>query len=645
MPLRPSHGHPQQGNGQQDYRQPTFTPLGQGQPVPGHSGYPGQEPGFRQEPGLHQAPGRHAGPGKSRRAGGRRKKIIITLVVVAAVVAVAAAAVAGFVVLKSRRRTTAGFVPTAGSPGGDAEQLAGAFLSAWEKNDLPRAAGYTDDPAAALAALADYRRYLNLRSLTARVQGAAATSGPAVSASSAAGAGPSAGPPGASVATTLEKVTFQLGARVAAASAPAAPSGTWAYHSSLVAYQAADSSGWYIQWQPGVLAPNLTASQHLAAVAAPAVISQVTDSGGTSLTSYGDAGLSYIATLIGQQGTSGARGKAGLDVQIETAAGKAVPDSQAVVVAPQDSGAVATTISPQAEAAARAAVSEHPNSSMVVIQPSTGDILAIANNDGFNNFALTARVAPGSTMKIVTTTALFTQGLATAYTGVACPSVYTVQGVSIHNDDGMSEPPGTPLWYDFAVSCNDAFTQWWQQLSATSPNGSNKLAATAEKYYGLNEPWDIGIGGQSATYFQAPPSASGSELAEEDFGEGLLQTCPLAMASVAATVENGSFRQPILLPGTRQVPATPIPASADGWLRKEMREVVLTGTAAGEGFGPDVYAKTGTADINGQEQPNSWFVAFDPSEDVALAALDLDAGYGAQNAAPEVHSFLNQYTG
>ena len=34
---------------------------------------------------------------------------------------------------------------------------------------------------------------------------------------------------------------------------------------------------------------------------------------------------------------------------------------------------------------------------MVAIQPSTGKILAIANNAGFNDFALTAKVAPGST--------------------------------------------------------------------------------------------------------------------------------------------------------------------------------------------------------------------------------------------------------
>jgi hypothetical protein len=38
-----------------------------------------------------------------------------------------------------------------------------------------------------------------------------------------------------------------------------------------------------------------------------------------------------------------------------------------------------------------------------------------------------------------------------------------------------------------------------------------------------------------------------------------------------------------------------------GQLQAMMRDVVTEGTAAGIGFGPDVYAKTGTADVQGQE--------------------------------------------
>jgi len=115
------------------------------------------------------------------------------------------------------------------------------------------------------------------------------------------------------------------------------------------------------------------------------------------------------------------------------------------------------------------------------------------------------------------------------------------------------------------------------------------------------------------------------------------------MASVAATVESGQFRQPVLVPGTATVPASPLPASTDEQLRDMMRDVVTEGTAAGIGFGPGVYAKTGTADVQGQDQPNSWMVAFDPDKDVAIAALVINAGYGAQVAGPEVKAFFDGY--
>lgn len=526
----------------------------------------------------------------------------------------AAAAVIVTVVLPGRHANTTGFVPSGNSPAQDAAQTTTAFLHAWEAGNLSQAARYTDHPAKAQAALGAYQKYLHLRKLTATAGNVTALA--------------SAG--------TRESVQYTASARVATSNGAGALSGTWHYQSTLTAYQKANSRVWYIAWAPAVLAPNLTASTHLAAVEAAPQVAGVSDASGNDLTSYKDAGLTTIASLLEQNAPPG-KGKPGLYVEIQTAKGAAVPNSQAVVIPPQNIPTLATTIDPTAEAAARSAVAMHANSSMVAIQPSTGKILAIANNAGFNDFALTARVAPGSTMKIVTSTALFTAGIVTATSPVSCPPAYTVQGVTYHNDAGESEPPGTPLYVDFAQSCNNAFDKWWPQLTG------GRLAQAARKYYGLNQNWDIGIPGESASYFNAPASASGSELAEELFGEGQLLASPIAMASIAATVESGTFRQPILIPGTKQLTATPLPASTDAGLKLMMRAVVTSGTAAGiAGLGSDVYAKTGTADIIGQGQPNSWLVAFQPSKDVAVACLVVNAGYGSQYAGPEVGAFLSK---
>jgi hypothetical protein len=537
-------------------------------------------------------------------------------VVTAGALAVVAGIAAVIVTVVTPSGNSTGFLPTGTSAGQDAEQITSAFLQAWKTGNLGQASRYTDHPSAAKAALVTYQKYLHLRKLTGTTGSVTAVA--------------------ASTSTPRESVTCAINATVATSDSAKARSGTWSYNASLVAYQQRNSQLWYIAWAPDVLAPNLTASTHLAAVSVSPQVVSVTDASGNNLTSSGDAGLTTIAGLLQQKAPPG-QGSPGLYVEIQTASGKMVPNSQAVVVAPTNIPSLTTTISAKAEAAARSAVAQHKNSSMVAIQPSTGKILAIANNAGYNDFALTAQVAPGSTMKVITSTALFNEGVVTANTGVACPLTYTVQGVTYRNDNNETQPASTPLTTDFATSCNNAFDRWWPDLT----NG--RLAATAKKYYGLNQNWGIGIAGLSATYFNAPASASGSELAQEAFGEGQLSASPLAMASVAATVDSGTFRQPILVPGTKQVTATALPASTDAQLKQMMRAVVTSGTAAGIGLGSGVYAKTGTADINGQGQPNSWFIAFDPAKDVAVACLVVNAGYGAQYAGPEASAFLNKY--
>ena len=559
------------------------------------------EPSTAPIPVIGPGPSRHA-----RRGGGGKngkKRNIIIAAVTAAVVAIAAVIVV--VVTSGGNKNTTGFVPTGSSPEADAQEITTAFIQAWKAGDLNQAARYTDRPAAAQAALAGYRNTLHLRKLTGTAQSATAVSG----------------------GGTRESVSFALNTTVASADGPGALHGTWSYHSKLTAYQKPNSNLWYIAWAPDVLAPNLTKSTHLAAIKVAPQVAGVSDASGQDITSYKDAGLTNIANLMEKQAPPG-KGTPGLYIEIQTTAGKPVANSQAVVIAPNNIANLTTTIDPTAEAAARAAVAMHAGSAMVAIQPSTGKILAIANNAKFNDYALTAKVAPGSTMKVITSAALISSGVLTASSAVACPPAYTVQGITYHNDNNESLGAGTPFVTDFAQSCNNAFSTQWPHLSGGG------LANAAKKYFGLNQPWNIGITGVSGNYFNAPASASGSELAQEAFGEGQLTATPIAMASVAATVAAGTFKQPILLPGTNQVTATPLPSSTDAQLKQMMQAVVTSGTAAGVGFGPGIYAKTGTADIQGQEQPNSWLIAFDPAKDVAVGCLVVNAGYGAQFAGP-----------
>jgi len=561
------------------------------------------EPGwFRERPAAGGSePPRAARPG--HRAGRSRRKLVVAGGIGAAgVVGLAAALILTGIVGPSK--PTPGFHPTATEPALAARQTAEAFLAAWKGGHIRQAAGFTEHPAAASAALTSYRDGLHLRALRLSVQSA----------------------------TARGIVAFSVDATVGLP-ANTAVTATWSYASHLTAY--AKDGGWWVRWSPALVAPNLTASEQVISVPIAPGAASVVDAAGNNLQDSSDPGLRNIGAALRSRAPTGL-GTPGIEVALAGSGGTVITSTAHVLSQPVAAGVVKTTIDARVEAAAQSAVQAHADSSMVVIRPSTGDILAVANNDGLNDFALTARVAPGSTNKIITSTALFTTGLVSSPSQpVGCPQQLVINGNTFKNDKGESEPPGTPFLTDFAASCNNAFARWYTSL------GASTLAQTAQKYYGLNQQWNIGIG-PGGPYYAIPATAYNGELAQELFGQGQLAVAPLAMASVAATVDTGSFKQPIVVAGQPQLTATPLPGSVRQYLWQMMRAVTQTGTAAGvfDGVGSAVYGKTGTADVGGQQQPNSWMVAFDPTLDVAIGCVVLRAGYGASVAGPEAASVL-----
>ena len=189
---------------------------------------------------------------------------------------------------------------------------------------------------------------------------------------------------------------------------------------------------------------------------------------------------------------------------------------------------------------------------------------------------------------------------------------------------------------DFAQSCNNAFTTQYEHLSGA-------LASTAKEYYGLDQKWDIGISGISASYFNAPASASGRRARPGGVRPG--GTVGLAARDGLGRGHGGHRDVRAAVPGARHQ-AGDGHAAARGDRRGPQGDDARRRHQRHGGrprLRPDVYAKTGTADIQNQGKPNSWLVAFDPGQDVAVGCLVLDAGYGAQFAAPEVQNFLSQY--
>ena len=231
-----------------------------------------------------------------------------------AVVAVIAVVVVK-VVLPGGNSSTTGFVPTGSTPGQDAQQLTTAFLQAWQAGNLEQAAKYTSQPAAAHAALVTYGKYLHLRKLTATAQGATAAGST--------GTGTSTAP--------RESVTYAASATVSAPYGAKTLSGTWSYHSSLVAYQQPDSPAWYIAWKPGVLAPHLTATTHLATVSVAPQVALRHRRQRERPHHVRRRGPDDDRRADAAAGKAG-QGSPGLYVEIQNAKGNAVANSQAIVV-------------------------------------------------------------------------------------------------------------------------------------------------------------------------------------------------------------------------------------------------------------------------------------------------------------------------
>jgi cell division protein FtsI/penicillin-binding protein 2 len=271
---------------------------------------------------------------------------------------------------------------------------------------------------------------------------------------------------------------------------------------------------------------------------------------------------------------------------------------------------------------------------MVVLQPSTGQVLAVIERPGGFDRALQGIFPPGSTFKIVTASALTRKGLRPSTT-VQCPPTVNIGGRTFHNFD--NEHLGTTsLLNAFAVSCNTTFAM----LAAQHLTGS-ALHSMAEEF-GFNAKPSLGIPAVLGK-FSTPHQPV--DLAADAFGQGTDLVNPLSQAAEAAAIQDGTWRPPVLVTSPApQQSAQPrkLSPSLLNALRPMMRAVVTRGTAAGVGFPPGVYGKTGTAEYGAGHDPPShaWFIGY--RGNLAIAVLVEGGGVGADASAPIANAFLRR---
>lgn len=330
---------------------------------------------------------------------------------------------------------------------------------------------------------------------------------------------------------------------------------------------------------------------------------------------------------------------------------------------------------------------------LVAIDPSTGAILAMAsypsydpnllatqNGDQLNkndkallaqhpspliNNATQTLLPPGSTFKIVTSSAWFTANSdKNANSQVASPTVLTLPQTTskLHNDNGEKCGDGSgnaAIQYAFAQSCDTTFGNLGMMV------GGSALSSMASKF-GMNQSLNIpGVASSTSSYVipQSIPLTAYSAIGQYSDTASALQE---AMFS-AAIANNGTLMQPYLVkqatasdlsvvqsahPSVLSNTVSPQVASN---LQQMMTAVVQQPEGTGYQFNANnegglvIAGKTGTAQnqLNGvSSSPDAVFTSFAPANGtpkIAVGVMIEGAGYGATAAAPIAVNVIKSY--
>lgn len=282
----------------------------------------------------------------------------------------------------------------------------------------------------------------------------------------------------------------------------------------------------------------------------------------------------------------------------------------------QPIGDLTSTLDPGVQAAAQSAVDgSGVPSSIVAMRPSTGEILAVAQNGAATSLgpvAVQGQFPPGSTFKAVTTSAALTVGEIGPDSTVPCPGVISVDGRTIPNEDEFALGD-VPISTAFAKSCNTS------QAFLSSGLEDNSLRDTAAQL-GIGP--GFSIPGLDASTGQVPVAEKGPARVEASIGQGTVTTNPLGLTEMSATIANGGqlvlpsfFRGE---PATVDNPPAPLDPGVIQAVQGYMRQVVTSGTATGASGVPDLHGKTGTAEI-GTGLAHGWFTGY--TGDLAFTVL------------------------
>jgi cell division protein FtsI (penicillin-binding protein 3) len=379
----------------------------------------------------------------------------------------------------------------------------------------------------------------------------------------------------------------------------------------------------------------------------------------------GQAGLEYEynSVLAGRAGSE--------EVEIAGTDGEPIPLSQQKVKPVVPAKSLRLTINSDIQYEADQVCRERVlkfharNCSIVVMQPHTGAILAMAQWPTYNpanvtSVAATTNIstdnvfAPGSTLKSITVAAALEKGHQTPMSAYTIPYQIRMDNQYTFHD---AEPHPTVRYTIAGILAHSSNVGMVQVVKHITP----QVQYDYLRAFGLGARSGLGLPGESAGLIPQPGTSGywGDDPFEFSFGQGLGVTA-IQMASVYATIANGGVRvQPTLVAGTVSSAGTYTPASP-----APRRRVIQTKTAhelmtilqqvpgvdaqAGEPYGEisgyTVASKTGTAQVSDPSkskcalcQYGSSYIGIAPADNPQLVvAVNVQDPQGSQYFGDEV---------
>ncbi|WP_277676049.1 peptidoglycan D,D-transpeptidase FtsI family protein [Saccharopolyspora rectivirgula] len=302
--------------------------------------------------------------------------------------------------------------------------------------------------------------------------------------------------------------------------------------------------------------------------------------------------------------------------------------------------------------------------SVVALNPSTGEILAMVNAPSYDpnvltshdnnavaeawqelenddsrplsNRAVSETYPPGSTFKLITTAAALENGY-TSDSKVEDAASITLPNTRTQLPNyGGKQCAGNTLIEALAHSCNTAFAEIAGEV------GPDKLRETAARF-GFGKDLQIPM---SVAHSDLGPMPDAAALYQSGIGQRDVRVTPLQNAMIAAAIANdGELMKPQLVKATRAPDMSELDTfkpeslgqAVDPKIAQAIRDMMIQSERYTKGSGKisgiDIASKTGTAQHGDPEdKPHGWYVAFAPAENPQIAVAVIVENGGDEGA-------------